>query len=680
MGADKRGTTGAPGLARRLLGPGGPLAHAFPGYEERSGQLDMADAVERALAEDRTLLCEAGTGTGKTLAYLVPAILSGRKVVVSTATKALQEQILSKDLPLIAEHLGLDPQVALGKGLGNYLCLRRYNELRASAGALAEPAVRLSLPLVEDWASDTETGDVAELASLGEGDPIWREVASSSETRIGQSCSYYEACFVTRMKRDLEAARVVVVNHALFFADLAVKVAATERGFAGAGALPPYDAVIFDEAHELESAATDFFGVRISRARVEALLRDADRAFVSAGLADRMRAKGEGTAITGIVREAAEEFFLELSRVGLDQGQQDPVGRVTLAPDAWVGPLADAYHRLDGALETLGGYALAHAKDESVRLVAGRASELRNAAARIVDVRKNQVTWVEVRPRSVSVGASPVDIGDLLRARVFEPIGAVVLTSATLTTSAPPGAGGSAFHYLRSRMGLDEHVTVPIDELEVPSPFDYASSVILYTPRDLPEVNDATFVSRAAERVAELVAVTGGGAFILCTSNRAMRAFAAVLRGKTPRPPLLQGDAPKHLLLSRFRAEGHAVLVATMSFWEGVDVPGDALRLVVIDKLPFAVPSDPVVAARCRALEEEGRNPFLAYSVPEAAITLKQGFGRLIRTRTDRGIVAILDRRIRTRGYGASLLSVLPPARRTDKLADVEAFWAKIRG
>jgi ATP-dependent DNA helicase DinG len=227
-------------------------------------------------------------------------------------------------------------------------------------------------------------------------------------------------------------------------------------------------------------------------------------------------------------------------------------------------------------------------------------------------------------------------------------------------------------------MGLDEHLTVPVDELTVASPFDFPNAALLYTPRDLPEVNDASFVPRAAERVAELVALTGGGAFVLCTSNRAMRAFAAALRGKTPRAPLLQGDQPKQVLLARFRSDRSAVLVATMSFWEGVDVPGDALRLVVIDKLPFAVPSDPVVAARCRALEEEGQNPFIAYSVPEAAITLKQGFGRLIRTRTDRGIVAILDRRIRTRGYGATLLAALPPARRTDRLADVEAFWSKV--
>ena len=662
------------GASRRLLGPGGPLARAFTGYEERAGQLDMADAVERALAEGSALLCEAGTGTGKTLAYLVPAILSGRKVVVSTATRALQEQIFVKDLPLIAQHLGVEPRAALGKGLGNYLCLRRYDELRRSAHALAEPAVGRSLPVLEAWARHTETGDVAELVSLSEGDPIWREVSSSSETRIGAGCAHYDACFVTRMKRDLDEARLIIVNHHLFFADLAVKLAARERGFAGAGALPPYDAVVFDEAHELESVATDFFGVRVSVARVHALLRDADRAFVASGLADAMRAKGEGTALTAIVREAADGLFDRLARLGGDAAES----RKSLPREAWSGDLVDAYHRLDTALEALAGYAEAKGQDESVKLVAQRATVLRNDAARIADPKKNQVTWVEVRARSVSVGASPIDLGDLFRDRVVERVGAVVLTSATLTTPSSAAAGGP-FGFLRARLGLGETVAVPVEELSVPSPFDFATAALLYTPRDLPEASDAAFVPRAAQRVAELVAITGGGAFVLCTSNRAMRAIAAAITGKTPRPPLVQGDAPKLMLLRRFRADGHAVLVATMSFWEGVDVPGDALRLVIIDKLPFAVPTDPVVAARCRALEEAGQNPFLAYSVPEAAITLKQGFGRLLRSRADRGIVAILDRRVRTRGYGAAMLSSLPPARRTDRLEEVEAFWATAR-
>ena len=659
--------------ARRLLGPDGPLARAFPGYEEREGQLDMAEAVERALAGGNALLCEAGTGTGKTLAYLVPAILSGKKVVISTATKALQEQILTKDIPLIAEHLGLDPRAALGKGLGNYLCLRRFEELRQSAGALADLTLRRSLPLVEAFASDTETGDVAELVTLAEGDPIWREVCSSSETRVGASCAYHERCFVTRMKRDLDEARVVVVNHHLFFADLAVKMGADRRGFAGAGALPPYDAVIFDEAHEIESVATDFFGVRISRARLDALLRDADRAFVAAGLADKLRAKGEGTALTAVVLEAADVFFDRVAKLA----PPGEAGRTTLSPDVWIDDLLEIFHDLDSTLEALAGYAQTSSKDEAVRLVSARATAFRADAVRIVDPEANQVTWVEVRPRFLAIGASPIDVGHLFRDRVVEPVGSVVLTSATLTTGSHRAS--APFAFLRSRLGLTDSAAVPVDELTVPSPFDYATAAVLYTPRDLPEVQDPAFLERAADRVVELLQITGGGAFLLCTSVRSMRAFAAALRGRTPRPALVQGDAPKLMLVRRFRAEGDGVLIATMSFWEGVDVPGDALRAVIIDKLPFAVPSDPVVAARCRALEEAGLNPFVSYSVPDAAITLKQGFGRLIRTRTDRGVVAILDRRVRTRGYGASMLAGLPPARRTDRLSDVADFWATRR-
>lgn len=675
--------------AASLLGPSGPFARGLDGYEDREGQVAMASAVERALAEDRILLCEAGTGTGKTLAYLVPAILSGRKVVVSTATKALEDQIYTKDLPLVAEHLRLDPRAALVKGLGNYLCLRRFGELRTSPGAGAGIAGR-SLPLIEAWAQETEMGDVAELAHLAEGDPLWREVASSSETRLGASCEHFERCFVTRMKRDSEAARLLVVNHHLFFADLALKIAGARRGFAGAGALPPYDAVIFDEAHQLEDIATGFFGVRVSRARVDSMLRDADRAFIASGLADRILGRGEGTAITAVVRESADALFDRLASLGGAAGGGDRgEARSPLARDAWSGELLDAYHRLDDHLEALAAYASANAISEAVQLVGNRAAQLRDDAARIVDPATNQVTWVEVRGRAVSFGASPVDLGDMLREHVFERIGAVVLTSATLTTS---GSAGARFRFLRSRMGLDEDVSVPVDELEVPSPFDYPTAALLYTPRDLPEATDAAFVERAADRAAELIGITGGGAFLLCTSIRAMNALAAALRVRFARasavaradgsapgrqaPLLVQGDAPKGALLRRFRAERHAVLVATMSFWEGVDVPGEALRLVIIEKLPFAVPTDPVVAARCTAIEQGGGNPFIAYSVPQAAITLKQGFGRLIRARTDRGIVAILDRRIRTRGYGRVLLDSLPDARRTDRIEDVRAFWA----
>lgn len=639
--------------ARDLLGPSGPLASDFAGYEDRPAQLAMADAVERALAEDRVLVCEAGTGTGKTLAYLVPAILSGRRVVVSTATKALQDQIFEKDLPLVRRVLGLEVNAALVKGLGNYLCRRRFEELRRSPEAL-KPEYARSLAAVERWVGTSPSGDVAELDDLSEDDALWHEISSSSETRIGSSCAYFDECFVTRMKRRAERAQLLVVNHALFFADLAV------RGPHQGGALPDYDAVIFDEAHQLEDVATNFFGLRVSSARLESMLRDAERAFVASGILDKRR-KGEAAAILAVAREAGQRFFGDLAHA---HGSSD--GRAPFARDALAPALVAAWHKLDAAVEALGAHAEARKTTEAVELVAKRATQLRDDLATILDGSHGKVTWVEVRPRSAALGASPIDVSEVLRAQLFDRVPAVVLTSATLATN-------EGCRFLRSRLGIVEGER-PIDELAVPSPFDYASRALLYVPRDLPDPRDGAWLSAASARALELVRATGGGAFVLSTSNRAMRAIHAELAREGVPRLLLQGEAPKGLLLSRFREAGDAVLVATMSFWEGVDVPGRALRLVVLDKIPFAVPTDPVVVARSKALEEAGENPFARLHVPAAAIALKQGFGRLIRTRTDAGVVAILDGRVHTKGYGRALVASLPPATRTDRIEEVRAF------
>lgn len=662
----------------------------------------MAEAVERALAEAHVLICEAGTGTGKTLAYLVPAILSGQRVVISTATKALQEQIVDKDIPLIARHLGLRPRVALVKGLGNYLCLRRFAELRKSANVVGAPELRRSLPLLESWAKKTETGDVAELTALGESDPLLAEVTSSSETRIGSSCEYYEECFVTRMKKAAAEAEILVVNHHLFFADVAVKLAMGEASGRG-GALPSYDAVIFDEAHQLEDIATDFFGVRLSEARLGAMLRDAERAFFQAGLGDRLLTREDGFALVSEVRRAVEVFFRELaakSSGGLET-------KVTLEPDAFSGALREAYLDFDTALETLETFAEANATREAVDVVKRRAAQARADAARIVDPATNQVVWVEIGRRSVSVGASLVDVGGFLAEKVLSRLGGVVLTSATLSTTAltkkktrshDQGAdlgdrdlseeepserlesrGDPRFSFVRARLGLDDLRDVAIEELHVESPFDHPTRALLYLPRDLPEVTAPDFLVHAGERVRALVETSGGGAFILSTSLRGMQALARSLSisqfGEKKKLVMVQGDAPKSALLARFREHGSAVLVATMSFWEGVDVPGDALRMVVIDRIPFAVPTDPVVAARAAELQARGENPFSSYSVPQAAITLRQGFGRLLRAQTDRGVVAVLDRRLATRGYGKRILDSLPKARRTEELDDVRDFF-----
>jgi ATP-dependent DNA helicase DinG len=656
-----------------LLGPSGPFARKMSGYEERPGQLAMAVAVERALDRGNILLCEAGTGTGKTLAYLVPALLSGLKVVVSTATKTLQDQIMTKDLPLVAQHLHFEPEVALVKGLGNYLCKRRYNELRSSASALG--GASRSLPMVEAWADETESGDIAELATLPEGDPLWREVGSSTETRIGSGCPYYDDCFVTKMRKHAEEAQLIVVNHHLFFADLALRASSLDRGFAPS-ALPPYDAVILDEAHQIEDVATQFFGTSFSKGRVEAALRDAERAFFGAKLTDPVFGRGEGTALTAIVREASDAFFAAIADIARGSGDG---GRTLLGSDAWPKDVRASWHRLDETLEALAGYSRANARDEAMRMAATRAAALRDAAAKILDPRANQVTWVEVTARNVSLGASPIDLGDTLRKLLFERASGVVLTSATLTTADRSAAGEPSYAFLRSRVGLDEDIGVPVEEESVASPFAYESSALLYLPRDLPEPSEDGFLDAAADRAADLVRITGGGAFVLCTSVRAMRALARRIGGLLKTPIMTQGDAPKGALLSKFRAQHDAVLVATMSFWEGVDVPGDALRLVVIDKLPFAVPTDPIVAARAKAIEEGGRSPFLEYFVPQAAITLKQGFGRLIRTQKDRGIVALLDRRVRTKGYGRVLTFSLPPARRVETLDEVRKAWTAMR-
>ncbi len=704
------------------------LSGALPEYEERPGQVRMAEAVANALATEKTLFVEAGTGTGKTLAYLIPAVLSGKKVIISTATRALQEQIFEKDLPLVAALLaegGVVVRAAMMKGLSNYLCKRRWNELAASANG-NRIDVDVNLSRIARWLKEEKAptddgeivmsrGDRAELSDLPEESLAWRDVQSSTETRIGANCKYYDECFVTRMKRDAEEAQIVVVNHHLFCADLALRRG--RRG--GAAVLPPYDAVIFDEAHRLEDIATNFFGTRVSTARVEMLARDARKSFV----AEKIEG---GLTLLEQSEKMARDYFNALARVtppasssspassrfGASQNQNRPMDRRPIAASD-LEASAHEYDKLDAALEAVEHFSETNSHSESVNAVGRRASEIRRDLRQIVtrlvnhetrapegragaengypaewdDAEEDQdaherepaahVAWIDVRDRNVSIGASPIDVGPTLNEALFERVQAVVCTSATLATSDSATDGeGSSFRFARERLGAPKNV----EELVIPSPFDFENRAALYLPKDIPDPRDANFIEEASEKIRALVEITGGGAFVLCTSNRTMRAFASALRGRLDAPVLVQGTAPKHLLLSRFRAHGDSVLVATMSFWEGVDVPGRALRLVVMDKIPFAVPSDPVVAARSSRIEREGGNAFVDYSVPLAALTLKQGFGRLIRRHDDAGIVAILDKRAATRGYGRSLLRALPPARQIATLDQARAFWAQVHG
>jgi ATP-dependent DNA helicase DinG len=669
---------------RELLGPGGPLARSLAGYELRTGQLEMATAVERALADDEVLLCEAGTGTGKTLAYLVPAIISGKKVIVSTATRALQEQIVQTDLPLIERMLGKQISVAVMKGLSNYVCRRRLSD-RLSYSTTTRQGKK-SLRLVADWVGGTTSGDIAELVDLAENDPIWHEVTASADTRRGSPCSYYDRCFVTRMRRQAEEARLVIVNHHLFFADLAM------RGPHPGRVIPDYEAVIFDEAHQLEDIATDFFGTKISSAKIEHLAADLEQSIATLSTHDVSLGPGTARNLVSELRHAAKDYFDSCRKVAATSD-----GRSEIDPLDLRGEPYQAWLRLDTALDVLGVVvttalgrmpqlrAGSSSRDlgavhESFEVAARRIDEQRMILSTIAEDTNKRVIWTEHTERTTSVTSAPVDLSNLLRARIFEALPCVVMTSATLTTATSGLAAKDApsFDYLRQRLGISE-LGRQVVELSVESPFDYETHAMLYTPKDLPAPADPSFVLAAAARISDLIELTMGGAFVLTTSLRSMQRLHVELKQRHPELlVMIQGQAPKGELLQRFREREDSVLVATASFWEGVDVPGRALRLVVLEKIPFFVPTDPLVRARSLALEAEGKNPFLEYVVPAAAITLKQGFGRLIRNASDAGIVALLDERLHRRGYGQRLLRSLPPAKRTDSLEVVRRFWRQI--
>jgi ATP-dependent DNA helicase DinG len=633
-----------------ILGPGGVLARAIDGYEARPQQVEMAERVAEALATRRPLIVEAGTGTGKTLAYLVPAIMSGLKVVISTGTKNLQEQIFRKDVPLLQAELPRAFTAACMKGISNYLCRRRF----AEQAPVDEP----TLNAIRAWARVTETGDRAELPELADDAPAWRDVSATPETRLGPRCPHFESCFVTQARRRAQAADVVIVNHHLFFADLALRAA-----WPNAQLLPKYEAVIFDEAHQLEDVATDYFGVGVSTLRLAALVRDVTRAAATGNAPHKIDATAEHVAARSDV------LFGELRR-RLRRDEKAPMHAET-----WKGEAEQAAHALDTALEELEAAldgarraGLADGGDEADAL-SHRARTIRDDLALLVDGAqkhdRKHVFWAETRGRTVLLHASPIDVSEIVREHVLGAVDTAVFTSATL-------AAGGNFEFVRARLGLESAV-----EARLPSPFDYAAQAMLYLPRDLPAPADDDFAARAAERMRELIEITDGRAFLLFTSYRQLERVHALLAPRLSQPVLVQGERPKHLLVEEFKRRVGSVLFATASFWEGVDVVGEALSLVVIDKLPFAPPDDPLVAARCARLEDEGRDPFTTYQVPRAALALAQGFGRLIRHRGDRGIVALLDRRASTKPYGRRVLGGLPAdCPRTASLDELRAFWS----
>lgn len=646
-----------------LLAPGGGLARAIPHYEDRVEQRAMSAAVRRALDDARPLVVEAGTGTGKTLAYLVPALESGKRVVVSTGTRALQDQIARNDLPLLRAIVGRPFEAVVLKGVANYVCRRRLAEARA----------RTPSPLVDTlatWSEHSETGDRAEVEWLGEDAAVWADVTTTPDARVGPRCPFFERCFVTRARRLAERAHLILVNHHLYLADRALRAA-----YPGARVLPDHDAVIFDEAHQLEDVATEHFGARVSSHKLAQLVRDAHVALARLPL---WTGRSADDAIRAVER-AGVGLFASVRGALAD----DPDGRAPLPPGLFDGGERQAaWFRLDNTLEELARLAEADGESPPDELdddanpraalagLARRARDLRDDLATIAEQRQSShVYWGEARGSGTTLTASPIDVADVMRRHVVGAGPTPIFTSATLAT-ASASDDRIGFAYTRARLGLDD-----VDELVVPSPFDYARQALLYVPRDLPAPAEPAFADAAARRAIELLAITGGRAFLLYTSHRALHDAAARLAA-LPYPRFVQGDAPRATLVDRFRATPSAILLGTASFWEGVDVPGDALSLVIIDKLPFAPHTDPLIDARMRARAELGEDPFQTLQLPAAALALKQGFGRLIRRRDDRGIVAVLDHRIVTKTYGRVFVDTLPAGLpRTSAIEQVRRWW-----
>lgn len=646
-----------------IFGKNGLIAKFHKDYEHRFGQIKMAEAVLRAFEEKKHLIVEAGTGTGKTLAYLVPAIAAAiganKRVIISTGTKNLQEQLMEKDIPFLQKVLPKKFSAAYMKGRSNYACL--YKIKKAENQPILEGLDEMDyFDEVRSWTHETETGDRAELVNLPENISFWTRINAKSESCIGQQCPDFEACFITKMRQKAEDADIVIVNHHLFFADLNV------RGNQYGKVLPDYGAVIFDEAHLIEDIAADYFGFQVSSFQIDELVRDADSLPITDAIATRDITK-IGAKIIGL----ADQFWIRFTQA------REKDGRFPLLPNQFAQqnrqgeiqatPLGEAYFALDNALERL-----ATAVDVFAEKMPEAESLLKRTRQAKFDLdficsqaEKNFVYWLEKRGRGMFLRASPIDVSALLQEKLFEKTETVILTSATLSTN-------GKFNFIKDRLGLEDKKT---ETLLAPSSFDYEKQAIIYIPKAMPDPRAPEYTNHAANEIIKILQITNGRAFVLATSNFSMNALYELVSMRVNFPCFVQGSMSKTGLLDRFRKTSNAVLFATSSFWQGVDVRGEQLSCVIIDKLPFAVPSDPIVAARTRFIDESGGKSFFDYSVPQATITLKQGIGRLIRSKTDKGVIALLDTRLRTKSYGRDFLNSLPRIRITAELKDVAQIF-----
>jgi ATP-dependent DNA helicase DinG len=629
----------------------GPLAGAFEAFEARPGQRQLADAVARVIEDGGTLVAEAGTGTGKTLAYLVPAALSGKRVLVSTGTRTLQDQIFYKDVPALARALDCEVQAAYMKGRTNFLCRHRFDRLQEAEAGLPV-SDRIWMGRIREWLESTGTGDRSEIEDLPDNLPLWSDLTATSEQCLGRECPQFGDCFVTKMRERAAAAKLVIVNHHLLCADASVR-----RGDFGE-VIPECDVAIIDEAHQLEDVVTQYFGIAVSTHRLDEFARDAASAIGTIAGEEGLFAISVSEALSEIQRGTRGLF--DALRAETRAGDRTTVTTEMAAR------LAEAGRELTGALDAFVGRLESRQElPPDLAAAAERARGIRDDLVRLLAAEDDgYVHFIETRGRGLALRAAPIEVARIVRDEVLAGRQATILTSATLTVE-------SSFQYAVSRLGAEDATT-----LRLPSEFDFRTQAILFLPDEMPDPRSPEFNRAAAWLVTQLLDHTRGRAFVLFTSYAALREVHAIVQPKIDWPTFVQGSAPRTALLRDFRATPNAVLFATSSFWQGVDVAGEALSAVIIDRLPFASPGDPLVAARIAALKARGRDAFHEYQVPLATLTLLQGLGRLIRTRSDRGLLAILDPRLTTMAYGRRFLGSLPPAPRTSDVEAVGRFLA----